>query len=127
MTVDQYIEEGFEISKQVTQEVIDRAESDILNAYYLPIMGDDTNAERDRAEIMALTFCLLLRRTVQKTRFGAEQKRNQFGSYPGADGRDSERHIASVASVAINSLRAKTTKTEVTSVIDIIDFNFYTL
>ena len=59
---------GFEVSLQIEQAVIDRAERDITAGYIVPLLGnnfDTSNAIIVNA-INTLTFCLLLRRTIKK-------------------------------------------------------------
>ena len=126
MTVQEYITAGFEISAQIKQAAIARAENDVINSYIIPIVGADYNADDLKNEIMTLTFCLLLRRNVVKTRFGAEQKNNQYATVMTVESKELNNQIAGYAMPVITSLVESTeTKLKPKTVRDIIDCGYY--
>ena len=126
MTVQEYITAGFEISAQIKQAAITRAENDVINSYIIPIIGDDYVADDLKNEIMTLTFCLLLRRNVVKTRFGAEQKSNQYATVMTVESKELNNQIAGYAMPVIQSLIESTeSKTKPKTVRDIIDCGYY--
>ena len=126
MTVQEYITAGFEISAQIKQAAITRAENDVINSYIIPIIGSDYVADDLKNEIMTLTFCLLLRRNVVKTRFGAEQKSNQYATVMTVESKELNNQIAGYAMPVIQSLIESTeSKTKPKTVRDIIDCGYY--
>ena len=126
MTVQEYISAGFEISAQIKQTAITRAENDVINSYIIPIVGADYVADNLKNEIMTLTFCLLLRRNVVKTRFGAEQKNNQYATVMNVESKELNNQIAGYAMPVIQSLIESTeSKTKPKTVRDIIDCGYY--
>ena len=126
MTVQEYITAGFEISAQIKQTAITRAENDVINSYIIPIIGADYVAADLKNEIMTLAFCLLLRRNVVKTRFGAEQKNNQYATVMNVESKELNNQIAGYAMPVIQSLIESTeSKTKPKTVRDIIDCGYY--
>ena len=126
MTANDYILSGYEISKQVTEEVITRAESDVMTAYVLPIIGSDAKKEDYKCEVMALAYCLLLRRNIVKTRFGSEVKINQYGTVMQQENAMLNSQICGMCNIAISGLKEKTLSTEnFNRVKDIIEFGYY--
>ena len=123
MTVQEYITAGFEISAQIKQAAITRAENDVINSYIVPIVGTDYIADDLKNEIMTLTFCLLLRRNVVKTRFGAEQKSNQYATVMNVESKELNNQIAGYAMPVITSLIGSNLKPK--TVRDIIDCGYY--
>ena len=125
MTIEQYIGKGLELSKQVANEIINKAEQDVFRAYVKPLVGDDADFNDYTDEIMDLAYCLLLRRNIIKTRFGAEIKSTQYGSQIANDNNTMMLQIAGICSLAVKSLKEKTTKSEPYLVTDIIDSGYY--
>ena len=126
MTVQEYINAGFEISAQIKQAAITRAENDVINSYIIPIVGADYVSENVKNEIMTLTFCLLLRRNVVKTRFGAEQKSNQYATAMTVESKELNNQIAGYAMPVIHTLIESTeNKIKPKTVRDIIDCGYY--
>ena len=125
MTIEQYIGRGLELSKQIANEIINKAEQDVFRAYVAPIIGYDAEASDYPDEIMDLAYCLLLRRNIIKTRFGAEIKSTQYGSQIANDNNTMMLQIAGICSLAFQSLKNKTTRSEPYLVTDIIDSGYY--
>ena len=77
VTAEELKAAGYAISEKVSQELIDRCVSDILEAYIIPILPDFDEEEIDAEVLKAiycLTYLLLLARNVVKTRYGSRQK-----------------------------------------------------
>ena len=126
MTITEYINAGSELSQQVKQSAVDRAETDVINSYIVPIIGSSYVAANLKNEIMTLSFCLLLRRNVVKTRFGAEQKNNQYATVMNVESKELNRQIAGYALPVITSLIDKSvSKVKSKDVRDIIDCGYY--
>ena len=126
MTASDYNLSGYEISKQVSDEVITRAENDVLNSYVIPIIGETATIEDYKCEVMALAYCLMLRRNITKTRFGSEIKNNQYGTVMQYENASLNTQIAGICKIAYKSLVSKTTlEAPFNTVTDIIDSGFY--
>ena len=107
MTANDYILAGYEMSKQVSEEVITRAERDVMEAYVIPILGAEATVEDNKCDVMALAFCLLLRRNVVKTRFGSEIKNNQYGTVMQYESGVLNQQIAGICQPVFKSLKEK--------------------
>ena len=107
MTANDYILAGYEMSKQVSEEVITRAERDVMEAYVIPILGAEATIEENKCDVMALAFCLLLRRNVVKTRFGSEIKNNQYGTVLQYESGVLNQQIAGICQPVFKSLKEK--------------------
>lgn len=149
MTANDYILAGYEMSKQVSEEVITKAERDVMSAYVIPILGAEATIEENKCDVMALAYCLLLRRNVVKTRFGSEIKNNQYGTVIQYESGVLNQQIAGICQPVFKSLKSKAgAETEITEyslenilmgylpttlgsskrfggVVDIIDAGFY--
>ena len=126
MTASDYNLSGYEISKQVSDEVITRAENDVLNSYVIPIIGETATIEDYKCEVMALAYCLMLRRNITKTRFGSEIKNNQYATVMQYENAALNTQIAGICKIAYKSLVSKTTlEGPFNKVTDIIDSGFY--
>ncbi|HAT81200.1 MAG TPA: hypothetical protein DCS17_07395 [Flavobacterium sp.] len=126
MTVPEYISSGYPISGQVSDAIVERAETDVMNCYVKPIVGVDATVEDYIEEVMALSYCLLLRRSILKTRFGSEQKKSQNGER--FEDSIILRQITSICMPAILSLETKSLiDVPYNDVSDIIDFGYYKL
>ena len=126
MTAIDYNLSGYEISKQVSDEVITRAENDVLNSYVIPIIGNGATIEEYKCEVMALAYCLMLRRNITKTRFGSEIKNNQYGIVMQYENASLNTQIAGICKTAFNSLKSKSTDlSNISNVTDIIDSGYY--
>ena len=123
MTALEYINAGFEISNQLKQSIIDRAEADVKINYIDKIIG--TQEIDHNNELMALSFCLMLRRNVMKTRFGAERKSNDYATVLSFEAEELNRFIGSTCANAIKSLETKAGVERSKEIIDIIDCGYY--
>ena len=125
MTASDYKLAGYEVGNQLSDSVILAAENDVMTAYVKPICGVDATIEDYKDEVMGLAFCLMLRRSAIKTRFGAEIKNTNFGSQLLHDSATMMTQIAGICSIQINSLKSKTTLEQPYLVKDIIDCGYY--
>ena len=107
MTANDYILAGYEMSKQVSEEVITKAECDVMSAYVIPILGAEATIEENKCDVMALAYCLLLRRNVVKTRFGSEIKNNQYGTVMQYESGVLNQQIAGICQPVFKSLKSK--------------------
>lgn len=107
MTANDYILAGYEMSKQVSEEVITKAERDVMSAYVIPILGAEATIEENKCDVMALAYCLLLRRNVVKTRFGSEIKNNQYGTVMQYESGILNQQIAGICQPVFKSLKSK--------------------
>ena len=125
MTANEYKNAGFELSNYVTQALIDKAEADVKTHYIDVIIGD---AEIEyESELMALAFCLMLRRNVTKTRFSAEKKNNQYGTVMAFESSELQAFITNTALPAIRSLETKAVVARSGEVMDIINCGYYVI
>ena len=90
MNVQDYRAAGYGLSVAIDQAVIDRAVSDVLSAYIVPLVGHKpTQAESDaeplKTAIMALSFLLVQQRSVVATRAGAKTKMTEQSNTPTYD------------------------------------------
>lgn len=75
MNVQEYKQQGYNLSVQIDQTVIDRAEKDVMDAYLGPIMqGKEIDQQIVSAAVMVLAFMLILQRSIAGTRAGAKEK-----------------------------------------------------
>ena len=126
MTIAEYKAAGYEMANQVSEAAIAKAEKDVFEAYVKPIVGSDANAADFEDEIMALAFCLLLRRNVVKTRFGSEEKTNQYGTVMQFESNVLQSQVVGLCVPAIKSLISKTALSKpFNDVSDIIGFGYY--
>lgn len=125
MTASDYKLAGYEVGNQLSDGVILSCENDVMTAYVKPICGADAKVEDHRDEVMGLAFCLMLRRSAIKTRFGAEIKNTNYGSQLLHDSATMMNQIAGICSIQINSLKSKTTLEAPYLVKDIIDCGYY--
>ena len=67
--------QGYKISNEFEQPLIDRCVKDILTAYIKPILPTYTDTDEDVLNaVYCLVFILLLSRNAVKTRYGAVKK-----------------------------------------------------
>lgn len=123
MTANEYKNAGFELSNYVTQGLIDRCEADVKSSYIDVIIGD---AEIDYTnELLALAFCLMLRRNITKTRFSAEKKNNQYATVLSFESSELQSFICNTALPAIKSLETKAGVERSGEINDIINCGYY--
>lgn len=77
MTPQEYQDQGYKLSANVSQTQIDQAEEDVKAAYIVPSIGGDlpevmTDAQRNA--VMALAFLRLSQNNMTVTRSGAKAK-----------------------------------------------------
>ena len=125
MTASDYKLAGYEVGNQISDSVILSAENDVMAAYVRPICGSDATIEDYSNEVMGLAFCLMLRRSAIKTRFGAEIKNTNFGAQLLHESATLANQIAGICSLQISSLKSKTTLEAPYLVKDIIDCGYY--
>jgi len=122
MTAAEYIAAGYELSKNVDQTIIDKAEKDVKECYIYPILGDGADLTNFKAEVMGLAFCMMLRRQANKTRYGVEIKSNPYGIQANSDNLMKE--ISGIALPIINKLKKNST-IDKPKIKDIIDCGYY--
>lgn len=76
MTPQEYAAKGFAVSLHIDQSIIDRAESDVRQAYIDPIVGADAQGEAVTDALANLAFMAMTQRNVFVTRSGAKEKTN---------------------------------------------------
>ena len=87
MNVQDYKAAGYALSNQVEQAAVTRAESDVVAAYIVPLIGH-TPTEQERAveplktAIMGISFLLLQQRNSTETRAGAKIKMTEQSTTP---------------------------------------------
>lgn len=77
MTPQEYQEQGYKLSANISQTQIDQAEEDIKAAYIVPSIGGDLADEmtdEQRNAVMALAFLRLSQNNMTVTRSGAKAK-----------------------------------------------------
>jgi hypothetical protein len=75
MTPQEYQTAGFRFSQQVLQGEIDRAETDVKEAYIAKVAPEYSEQSADvKAAVMQLAFILMLRRAAVVTRSGGKVK-----------------------------------------------------
>ncbi len=75
MTKQWYQENGYEISSYVSDAAIARAERDVTDAYFTPIVGNATVSNTIKERVVGnLAFLLILQRSIFATRAGAKVK-----------------------------------------------------
>ena len=125
MTANEYKNAGFELSNYVTQALIDKAEADVKTHYIDVIIGDA--AVEYESELMALAYCLMLRRNVTKTRFSAEKKNNQYATVLAFESAELQAFICNTALPAIKSLETKAGVSRSGEITDIINCGYYVI
>lgn len=75
MTKNDYVNAGYKLSLQVEDAEVARAEREVVAAYIVPIIGEQTEyTGAAREAIMALSFFLLCKRKAWATRSGGTLK-----------------------------------------------------
>ena len=75
MTVEWYRENGYEVSANMSQAVIDKAEDIVMDTYVRPVVPAATKERDDIQKILAcITFYYLCLENVKVTRKGAKEK-----------------------------------------------------
>lgn len=119
--------EGFEVSLNLDQQTITRAESDIEEAYIKPIIKDVDMTLFDACTLkkarLNLTFLTLLSRSLASTRAGAKMKISTSSSIPNPW--DSLGEVGSVCDFYLHQLKKQSGKSRV-KVNDILKIYFRT-
>ena len=109
----------------VPWSILQQTEADVKTHYIDVISG---GAEIDyESELMALAFCLMLRRNVTKTRFGADKKNNQYATVLAYENAELQAFICNTALPAIKSLETKVGVERSGAITDIINCGYYVL
>lgn len=105
MTPTQYIAKGFRLSARITQAVIDRAETDIQQAYITPLQGTllDNNAAVVDAKAN-LVYLLICQRSIIATKAGAKIKTTDTSTIATSEENVSE--MGAVCKMKLDILRA---------------------
>lgn len=87
MNVQDYQADGYALSQWIEQAKITRAEKEVVNAYIVPLVGeqpteDDMQQEPMRSAIMSCAFLLVSLRGAVATRAGAKTKMTAESSTP---------------------------------------------
>lgn len=126
MTPAEYRTAGFRMSLQMSQQIIDRAEAEVVSAYVDKIVPDlsPTDALYKEA-VMTLAFMLLARRNVFVTRSGAKTKQSPEQSSD-SDVWYNTMNLASDCDLTLKKLRALDGAVENAKVDDICGIYFST-
>lgn len=102
MTKEWYKAHGYNMSINIDQSAIDRAEADVMAAYVRPILPDaDPEGDDEVAHCVAnLCYLLVMQRNIFITRSGAKEKTTSNSMSP-----DSMRMLEECAMVAAMSIK----------------------
>lgn len=124
MTATEYINRGFNVSAHIEQQVIDRAESDVRQAYIVPIVGDVTCNEVVNDALANLAYLQMMKSSVFFTRSGAKTKRTNDSD--NADVWQALQQQAQVCAMKIEALRQVDGANKQAKVTDICGIYFNT-
>lgn len=126
MTKEWYKSHGYNMSINIDQAVIDRAEADVMAAYVRPILPDaDPDGDEEVAHCVAdLAYLLVMQRSIHITRSGAKEKTTSNSS--SADGWRVLEECAMTANMAIKRLRGMEGAIADAKVTDICKIKFST-
>lgn len=87
MNVQDYRADGYALSQAIDQAKITRAEKEVVNAYIVPLIGEQPDEEEMQQEpmrsaIMSCAFLLVSLRSAVATRAGAKTKMTAESSTP---------------------------------------------
>lgn len=75
ITIDNLIDWGYRVSNQIDQKQVTRANTEVLAAYVMPILGQGDEQHQEVIDAtVALTFLRLLQTSAYVTRAGAKEK-----------------------------------------------------
>lgn len=104
MTKEWYVNNGYAMSVNIEQSVIDRAERDALNAYVKPIISTATGTEEDVIPLLAdISFAIIMQRSLKVTRKGTKIKTDANSQQ--ADITATLREQSGIAQMAVARLR----------------------
>lgn len=125
MTKEWYQQNGYGVSVNIDQAVIDRAEKDALAAYVKPILPAATGTEESIKPLLAdIAFAIVLQRSLKVTRKGTKIKTDAQSTSEGLDA--ALREQATSAKLAICRLRELPGASANAQVNDISRFYFRT-
>lgn len=126
MTPSEYRAKGFQLSSLIDQNIIDKAESDIIESYIKPI--NQTLPSTDdvyKNALMTLSFFLICKRTnVFATRSGSKEKKNEFSDK--STGWDNLQALATDCHLALEKLKETNGANLNFAIIDICGIYFKT-
>lgn len=126
MTKEWYKAHGYNVSINIDQSAIDRAEKDVMDAYILPILpsaNPDTDKDVERC-LANISYLLVMQRSIFITRSGAKEKTTTNSMSP--DGWRILEEGAQVANMSLNALRKMEGAVPDAKVTDICKFKFTT-
>lgn len=126
MTKEWYKTHGYNLSINIDQLAIDRAERDVMAAYVRPILHDaDPECDEEVAHCVAdLAILLLMQRNISITRSGAKEKTSVNSM--SADGWRILEEMALTANMSLKRLRQMEGAVADAKVTDICKFKFTT-
>lgn len=127
MTLQWYKDNGYNVSINMSQAVIDRAEKDVYDAYVKPILPEAVFPFEEGEVMMAVAdvvFLLVMQRSTKVTRSGAKEKTSANSQNAGEWSVLSEQ--ASTAALAVDRLRAMPGSVKDAEVTDIAKIYFKT-
>ena len=126
MTPSEYRAKGFQLSSLIDQNIIDKAESDIIESYIKPI--NPTLPSTDdvyKNALMTLSFFLICKRTNDfATRSGSKEKKNEFSDK--STGWDNLQALATDCHLALEKLKETNGANLNFAIIDICGIYFKT-
>lgn len=126
MTKEWYQSNGYAISVNLDQAVIDRAEKDALNAYVRPVIPNATGTEKEIQPLLAdISFAIILQRSLKVTRKGTKTKTDTNSVNEGVE--SALREQSNCAKWAIESLRKMDGANKDTKVNDIARLYYRTI
>lgn len=106
MTKEWYISNGYAVSVNLDQSIIDRAERDALAAYIKPILPDANGTEDYVQPALAdLAYTILLQRSLKATRKGSKVKTDANSTSEGLDA--ALREQATMAKLSVERLKTQ--------------------
>ena len=104
MTKEWYKSQGYHVGLEGTQEMIDRAEREVKDAYITPILpGADFENNDVKSCLADLAYMRLLQLTLFVTRSGAKEKFGTNSANASADAKYYE--VGMVAAAAVDKIR----------------------
>ena len=126
MTPLEYKAKGFQLSSLIDQNIIDKAESDVIEAYINRINPTlPSTDEIYKNALMTLSFFLICKRTnVFATRSGSKEKKNEFSEK--STGWDNLQGLATDCHLALEKLKKTNGALSSFAIIDICGIYFKT-
>lgn len=126
MTASEYKQNGFLLSTLMDQTIINRAETEVIDAYISPICPElNPLSPLYKKAVMTLAFMLMCKRDgVFLTRSGAKEKENQFSSK--SEAWDNLQALATDCHFIIEELRRQENANKDAKITDICGIYFKT-